>query len=104
MKQYLFLLLAIFFFSSLRCQLLLKLENDTLIGYYYKGGDEFNESVLNTDMWINGLGGRRVLMSQDLAFSPLNVKLEEGLINFQATKKDSIYKLSDVEIDSTVLK
>ena len=93
-------------FSSRFCQaqVLLKLSDNVLTGYSLTGGDEFNKPMLDENTWSNGLGWTRVLMSQDLAFSPENVKLEDGVINFIASKKDSTYILNPWEVDSSLLK
>lgn len=85
-------------------QLLFSLSGDSLYAYAYTGGDEFNAPQLNLETWNNTVGGKRVYMSQDMAFDPQNVKLEEGLAKFLATKKDSLYTLWDFEIDSDVVK
>jgi beta-glucanase (GH16 family) len=85
-------------------QLKLKLQGDSIIPYTYSGGDEFSGDQLNETEWKNGLEGRRVIMTQDLCFSPNNVMLEKGLIRFLAKKEDSIYVMYDWEIDSAFLK
>lgn len=103
MKNILTLLFLAFIFLT-KSQIMLKLEGDSLQLYAYSGGDEFNDSALNEKEWKNGLGGRRVLMTQDLAFSPKNTVFENGLICFKAIKEDSIYVLYDWEIDSAYLK
>src|SRR4051812_37959439 len=99
---------GIFLFVCITCisassQLLFKLENDSLKYFSYKGGDEFNGQALDDGKWQNGLGGRRVLMSQDLAFTPKNVVIQKGLARFIALKEDSSYILRENEIDSAVL-
>ena len=90
--------------ASLTAQLILKPEGDSLITYYYRGGDEFNGTSLNGNMWSNGLGWTRVIMSQELAFSPNKVKVEKGLLGLIANKEDSVYVLHPWEIDSAWLK
>jgi hypothetical protein len=94
----------LFFEFSGISQVLMKFERDTVLLFEYSGGDEFNATRLNDEVWKNGLGGRRVLMSQDLAFSPENVSVEGGLLRLKATLADSLYHLMDYEIDSSVLK
>jgi beta-glucanase (GH16 family) len=89
---------------SSAAQLMLKPEGDSLITYYYRGGDEFSGTSLDGNMWNNGLGWTRVIMSQDLAFSPHNVEVEKGLLGLIANKEDSVYVLQPWEIDSTWLK
>lgn len=103
MKKRLFVL---GFFAHIFCsaQVYLKLSEDTLRAYTYSGGDEFNAPMLDEVAWKNGLGGRRVLMTQDLAFSPKNVEQKDGVINFIANKQDSNYVLFSSEVDSVFLK
>lgn len=98
--------LFVFFLLQLaaHAQLKLKLQGDSIIPYTYSGGDEFSGDQLNETEWKNGLEGRRVIMTQDLCFSPNNVILEKGLIRFLAKKEDSTYVMYDWEIDSAFLK
>lgn len=85
-------------------QILLKLQDDSLIAYSFNKGDEFNTQNLDEGKWTNGLPWSRVIMSQDLAFINENVHQQDGLINFIALKKDSDYVLKSWEIDSAYLK
>jgi len=87
-----------------KSQVLFEIYNDTVKDYVFSGGDEFNEKSLNDTLWKNGLGGRRVLMVQDLAFEPKNVSLQKGLVVFTADKNDSTYILRQSEIDSNNLR
>lgn len=98
------LIILLLLFSTLKSQIVLKISNDTIRSYVYTAGDEFNALSLNEKLWKNGLGNRRVIMSQDLAFSPKNVKIEQGLACFRASKEDSNYVLSGWEVDSSYLK
>ncbi|MGZ3919271.1 MAG: family 16 glycosylhydrolase, partial [Bacteroidia bacterium] len=100
MKPLLFIIL--FFCINLKAQLLLKIEKDSLVTYHYAGGDEFNQKELSNE-W-NNAPWPRVIMSQDLAFQPDKVSLDNGLIKFEAVKNDSIYIMGDIEIDSSFLK
>jgi beta-glucanase (GH16 family) len=88
----------------LNSQVLLKLQDDSLITYRFNNGDEFNTQNLDEGKWTNGLPWSRVIMSQDLAFIHQNVRQQDGLANFLALKKDSDYILKSWEIDSAYLK
>lgn len=101
MKNTLFVIILFSFFNS-SSQILLKLLTDTIIGYAYSGGDEFNSKALG-DEWI-GSPWPRVIMPQDLAFTRDKIHLEEGLIKFEAVKEDSTYVMADIEIDSSFIK
>lgn len=98
------LFLSLFTVISNTAQVLLKISNDSIIGYSYDGGEEFNSPVLDEKVWFNGLPWARVLMTQDVAFSKKNVLLKDGLINFVTLKEDSNYVLAPTEIDSAYLK
>lgn len=102
-------IIVAFFFVSLIAnvcigQIMFQFKNDSLIALNYADGDEFNASELNTEKWNNGLGWSRVIMGQDLAFSPKNVIQGNGVIKFIALKEDSVYQLAGWEIDSSFLK
>lgn len=101
-KKLLLFLLTLSLSSS--SQLMFKLGKDTLYNFVYSEGDEFNGDKLNEDYWLNGLGWTRVLMSQDLAFNPNNVKLGDGLLRLIADKKDSLYNLGIYEVDSNMIR
>lgn len=94
--------IVLFSFFNSKSQLLLKLYTDTMIGYTYSGGDEFNSKKLG-DEW-NPSPWPRVIMPQDLAFTRDKIHLEEGLIKFEAVKEDSTYVMADIEIDSSFIK
>lgn len=85
-------------------QIMFQFKNDSLFALEYSDGDEFNAPQLNTERWTNGLPWSRVIMSQDVSFSPKNVIQKNGLVNFIALKEDSLYKLGPWEIDSSYLK
>ncbi len=84
----------------LEAQVMFKVFKDTVMTFTYSGGDEFNADKLDENIWKNGIGGRRVLVVQDLAFVPENVKLEQGLIRFYANRRDSNFTLMQNEVDS----
>jgi hypothetical protein len=84
-------------------QLLFKLENDSLEVFSYSGGDEFNEPTLNTNLWKD-CQWPTINMSQEFVYSRENVKLKDGLVIFEMTKKDSIYRFDPLEIDSNFLR
>jgi beta-glucanase (GH16 family) len=90
--------------QAFKAQIMFHFKNDSLIALNYVEGDEFNGQQLDADKWTNGLPWSRVIMSQDLAFSQKNVEQKNGLVNFIAIKKDSLYKLGPWEIDSAFLK
>ncbi len=99
------IIIAVLFVNlNVSAQVLLKLYNDSLFGYSYGGGDEFTAPKLNENYWSNGLPWSRVLMEQDLAFSPKNVTQLQGMVNFVAKTEDSIYVLRSSEIDSNFIK
>jgi beta-glucanase (GH16 family) len=85
-------------------QLLLKVVNDSLVSYKYAGGDEFNSSQLNENDWTSGMGWTRVLMSQEVAFSPKRVKFSDGVLNLETDLEDSTYVLNPWEVDSNMIK
>jgi beta-glucanase (GH16 family) len=85
-------------------QILVKLDGDSLATYSYQGGDEFNGTKLDENKWQNGLDWTRVLISQDVAFSPEKVKVEKGLLGLLANKEDSTYVVHPWEIDSVYFK
>jgi hypothetical protein len=85
-------------------QLRILLREDSAEIYVYSGGDEFNNKYLNESVWKNGLGGRSVLMSQDLAFDRKKVKLNNGLLLCLADTCDTLQTLQDWEIDKEYLK
>lgn len=90
--------------QAFNAQIMFHFKNDSLIALNYVEGDEFNGQQLDAEKWTNGLPWSRVIMSQDLAFSQKNVEQKNGLVNFIAIKKDSLYKLGAYEIDSAFLK
>jgi beta-glucanase (GH16 family) len=100
-----FFLLAVLFCSlSFHAQVMMKIYTDSIKTFVYKGGDEFNADQLDESAWKKGLGGRRVLMAQDLAFEPGNIKTGNGMVTFVADRRDSLYNLSVYEVDSSYLK
>jgi beta-glucanase (GH16 family) len=93
-----------FFVNALQGQVMVKVFRDSLQAFEHVGGDEFSGEALNEGIWINGLGWTRVLMDQDLAFSPENVRVKSGMVRFVADKKDSVYMLQPHEIDSNAIR
>ncbi len=87
---------------SLSAQLLFKISSDSLVVFSYSGGDEFNQTKLNTNFWKGPWN--RANMAQDFRYNDENVRLENGEINFVMLKKDSLYKIERHEVDSAFLK
>lgn|GEM_PF-1197748 len=84
-------------------QLLFKLESDSLKVFSYSGGDEFNNASLNTEEWKD-CQWPTINMAQEFIYSSANVKLDDGLVVFAMTKKDTVYRFNPLELDSSFLR
>jgi len=97
-------LVFICWFHLMTSQRLIMFERDTAYQLYYAGGDEFNNGELNTQMWHNGSGGRRLILDQDMAFNEQFVMFDDGNAVFKCDRSDSVYVCWPFELDSNIFK
>ena len=101
-KKIIFNFILLYCFTNISAQYMWQIKKDTVITWYYKDGDEFNDDHLNREKWNTGLSWGRAIMSQDLYFTD-GEDLEEknGTLNFSLSKRDRKIKLTPWEVDST---
>ncbi len=84
--------------STLNAQQLWQINKDTTIQWHYVDGDEFNDSVVNTNKWHYQFGWARSIAAnkeQQYYTDGENHELKNGCLNLIATKKTREAKLID---------
>lgn len=102
-RQVIVLLLLFLCGERASAQLLFKLTKDSLITFSYSGGDEFNGTALNTTAWKDSQWPS-VNMAQEFVYTSRNVKLQQGVLHLAMTKRDSVYRVHPLEMDSNFLR
>jgi beta-glucanase (GH16 family) len=96
--NYLVFLFQFLLLSTLNAQQLWQINKDTIIQWHYVDGDEFNDSVVNTNKWSYQFGWARSIAAnkeQQYYTDGENHKLKNGCLNLIATKKTKEAKLID---------
>jgi len=105
MKPSAFIICLAVFFLSGRCfaQVFLKLSNDSIKVLQYSGGDEFNATSINENVWsLKPYPSTN--MGQFFAYESANTSVENGVVIFTLKKKDSVYTIHPGLHDSSFLK
>jgi beta-glucanase (GH16 family) len=96
--NFLLFLFQFLLLSTINAQQLWQINKDTTIQWYYVDGDEFNDSVVNTNKWSYQFGWARSIAAnkeQQYYTDGENHKLKNGCLNLIATKKTKEAKLID---------
>lgn len=95
-----FLYLIVLITRPIKSQILFKLENDSLSSYNYSGGDEFNGTKIDENYWTL-LPWPKNNLEQFFAYDARNTEIQNGVAVFSMKEKDSVYKISSIEVDSS---
>ena len=83
-KTIFFLSIQFLLFSNLYAQQLWQINKDTIIQWYYIDGDEFNDTVVNTNKWSYQFGWARSIAAnkeQQYYTDGENHELKNGFLN-----------------------
>lgn len=106
MKKALFIVACSFFISvHLSAQVLWQFSVDTVVKWYYQGGDEFNGSKINTDQWAYYLWARSLYMNSEQQYytEGKNHELSNGTLKLKAKREPGFRKTVDYMRDSDSL-
>lgn len=103
-KNILFVILAIFFSKVICSQVMWQVKNTTSKKWFLQVSDEFNEDVLNTDLWKYGFPWGNYVYNLDLLYKQDNVEFANGVVSISTKKPAQAEPIIGENLDVEFLK
>ncbi len=90
--------------TKMKSQVLIEFKKDTVIGWQYHWGDEFNKNEIDKDKWITHLEWSKLIAPERIIYNEENISMNNGVAMFKIDTGKFKYTPQNWELDTNEFK